>query len=613
MLIGPVLTREMAVAPRRWRTYGLRVAYVGGLFGVAATAWLVLAGTQIIRNLGDMARFGAIVFQLLAVVQLVLVVFFSGLLSATAVSQEKDRRTLELLLLTRLANHELVLGKLFASVLHVVVVLAAAVPLFFLLGLWGGISLAQVTGCFLVCVASAFLCGSFGATVAFWRDKTLQSLAMTVLGLVLWLGFWELVHAGALGTHWAGIAVHQWSTAMSPWRAILASIQPVPPQEAWLGLVAPSVGWFLLVSVVLAGLLNAVAIARVRVWNPPQPFSPPPEEEPPRRIRSATPEEGPEGTAPAPSLPIQAVPTAQAGLQPRAKRAAGRPGRTVWDNPILWREICTWAYGRKILLVKLVYWVVVAGAAMALLGAVQTGQPVSRSAIAAPLLPVFLISLLLLNAQAVLSMTTERDAGAMDLLLVSDLTPGEILFGKLGGVWYNGKDWVLVPLLWCVGLWLGGLIRWENFLYLAVGMVVLFGFVSVLGIHTGMTFPSSRLAIATSLATVFFLCVGVAVCMMIMVAFSGSFQAQLQPFLAMMVGGGLGLYVVMAFRTPSSAKALAAFGCPLATFYAITSFLLDYTLGVFLVVVGAYGFATAALLVPALAEFDVATGRTTAE
>jgi ABC-type transport system involved in multi-copper enzyme maturation permease subunit len=219
----------------------------------------------------------------------------------------------------------------------------------------------------------------------------------------------------------------------------------------------------------------------------------------------------------------------------------------------------------------------------------------------------------LLNAQAVLSMTTERDAGAMDLLLVSDLTPGEILFGKLGGVWYNGKDWVLVPLLWCVGLWLGGLIRWENFLYLAVGMVVLFGFVSVLGIHTGMTFPSSRLAIATSLATVFFLCVGVAVCMMIMVAFSGSFQAQLQPFLAMMVGGGLGLYVVMAFRTPSSAKALAAFGCPLATFYAITSFLLDYTLGVFLVVVGAYGFATAALLVPALAEFDVATGRTTAE
>ena len=29
--------------------------------------------------------------------------------------------------------------------------------------------------------------------------------------------------------------------------------------------------------------------------------------------------------------------------------------RRVWDNPVLWREICTWAYGRKIVIVRLVY------------------------------------------------------------------------------------------------------------------------------------------------------------------------------------------------------------------------------------------------------------------
>lgn len=607
-MIGPVFTRELVVAPRRWKTYGVRVGYVGGLFGVAATAWLVLAGTQLVRNAGDMARFGGIVFQLLAVVQLVLVVFFSGVLSATAVSQEKDRRTLELLLLTRLANHELVLGKLLASVVHVWVVLAAAGPLFLLLGLWGGVSLGQVIGCLLVGAASAFFCGSVGATLAFWREKTLQSVAMTVLGLVLWLGFGELVHEGALGDSWWGIAAQQWASAMSPWRAILAAIQPIPPQEAFLGLLSPAVGWFLVVSVFLAALLNAVAIVRVRVWNPPQPFSPPPEEEGLRTVGSG------EQLGPCPaSARSESFQAEQASLFSRSKRSGAGQPRRVWDNPILWREICTWAYGRKILLIKLIYWLLFAGAAIGLVRAAWAGQPLSKSAIAMPVVPVFLLSLMLLNAQAVISMTTERDAGAMDLLLVSDLTPGEILFGKLGGVWYNGKDWLLGPVLLCVGLWLGGIVRLENVVYLALGMLVLFGFVSVLGIHTGMTFPSSRLAIATSLATVFFLCVGVAVCMMIMVAFSGSFQAQLQPFLAMMVGGGLGLYVVMAFRTPSSAKALAAFGCPLATFYAITSFLLEYTLGVFLVVVGAYGFATAALLVPALAEFDVATGRTTSD
>jgi len=576
---------------------------VGGLLGVAATAWLVLAGAQLIRNPGDMARFGAIVFQLLAVLQLVLAVFFSGLMSATAVAQEKDRRTLELLLLTRLANHELVLGKLLASVLNVLVLLAAGLPIFLLMGLWGGVSLRQISGCVAVTLGSVLMCGSLGAALAFWREKTLQSLTMTVLAAVLWIAFWEAAAAGGFGADWLGVSTRQWAAAMSPWQAILAAIRPVTADETLLGLWTPPVVWFLGTSLGLAGLLNGIAIARVRVWNPSQQtYTPPPEERPMTSIWSdeetQTPILGPQ---PAP-VGAEAV---GAGVQPTH--------RVVWDNPIIWREIRTWAYGRKIILVKAVYWLLWAGAALVLWNALRSEEPAAKSALAMPLLPMCVLSLMLVNVQAVISMTTERDAGAMDLLLVSDLSPAAIIFGKLGGVWYNCMDFVLLPVLLCVGIWLAGAVSFENFLYLTIGLLVLFGFVSILGVHTGMTFPNSRTAIAVSLGTVFFLCVGVAVCIMIMAAFSGSFQAQLQPFLAVMVGGGLGLYAVMGFRTPSAAKALAAFGCPLAAFYAITSFLLGYTLGVFLVVVGAYGFAAAALLVPALAEFDVATGRTTVD
>jgi hypothetical protein len=56
---------------------------------------------------------------------------------------------------------------------------------------------------------------------------------------------------------------------------------------------------------------------------------------------------------------------------------------------------------------------------------------------------------------------------------------------------------------------------------------------------------------------------------------------------------------------------VASFACPFATFYAIASLWMNYTLAVFLVTVAAYGFITAAMLVPAIYEFDVATGRTT--
>jgi len=128
-----------------------------------------------------------------------------------------------------------------------------------------------------------------------------------------------------------------------------------------------------------------------------------------------------------------------------------------------------------------------------------------------------------------------------------------------------------------------------------------------------MTYANSSAAVATSLGTVFFLLVGVAVCMRIMMAFSGSFHAQFLPFFAFMVFGGAGLYAVLGVRNPSPAIGAASFLCPFATFYAITSYLLDATLGVFLVTVAAYGFTTAAMLVPAICEFDVATGRTTIE
>jgi hypothetical protein len=50
---------------------------------------------------------------------------------------------------------------------------------------------------------------------------------------------------------------------------------------------------------------------------------------------------------------------------------------------------------------------------------------------------------------------------------------------------------------------------------------------------------------------------------------------------------------------------------PSLTFVAITGFLQGNVLKVFLVDATAYGFATLAMLVPAIGAFDLLTGRTT--
>ena len=115
MLIGPVFTREAMTAPGARGCILRAPPTYPALLVLMCTAWLLLAGTQVVRNVSDMARFGAMLFQILAPLQLALALFFSALLAASGVAQEKDRRTLVLLLLTNLTNSELVLGKLLAS------------------------------------------------------------------------------------------------------------------------------------------------------------------------------------------------------------------------------------------------------------------------------------------------------------------------------------------------------------------------------------------------------------------------------------------------------------------------------------------------------------------
>jgi ABC-type transport system involved in multi-copper enzyme maturation permease subunit len=556
---------------------------VSALLVLLSTAWQVLTGTQLIRNAGDLARFGALVFQILVPLELVVCVFLATVLAALAVSQEKDRHTLVLLLLSDLSAAELVLGELFAGILGVLLLVVAAVPFPMLLALLGGISFGQIGRSVAVIAMSVLVCGSLGSTLAFWREKTFQTLAITTLAMIFWTVAWELVARGALGTNWNGIATTDWAATFSPWHAILQAARPRPGNsiggEGWF----TSIGGFLIVSALASGLLNLIAIWRVRAWN----SSP--------EVRQRATDVDAHGAKPTSGTKPVPLHTAQT--------------RSVWSNPILWREICTWAYGRKVIAVRLAYLLLFGFAAYALQDLNAGPLAFSREEAALRLVPLAVLSLLLINAQSVTSVTSERDGQSLDLLLVTDLTPKEFVYGKLVGVLYNTKEMILLPAALGVYLGISGTMSLENTGYLIVGWLTLTAFAAILGIHSGMAYASSRAAISVSLGTLFFLFIGVATCMRIMVAFSGSFSFQLQPFLAAMLGGFVGLYLALGARNPSPAITAAAFFCPLATLYLLTSFLLGYTLAVFLVLVAAYGFTAAALLIPAIHEFDVATAR----
>ena len=330
------------IAPRRTRIYIARSAYAAALLLLICTAWLVLTGTQIVRDVSDLAQFAGLVFQILAPLQLALAVFFSAMLAASAVAQEKDRRTFVLLLLTNLSNQELVLGKLLASLLHVLVMFAAGLPVFMLLSLLGGISVGQIARTAAVTVASIIVCGSLGSTLALWREKTFQALALFVLILVLWLALGEMLAAGALGPAPAGLPAHVWATAVSPWQAIRAASRPSTqsiPGWQWLG---SPIYLYLLVAAALAVLLNGLAVVRVRAWNAAGQDEA--AEEAGRGRRRGESEKGRKGEREkAESLVSPPAPLLRRSPAPPSHRA-------VWDNPILWRRdphLGLWAEGPR--------------------------------------------------------------------------------------------------------------------------------------------------------------------------------------------------------------------------------------------------------------------------
>jgi ABC-type Na+ efflux pump permease subunit len=575
VVAGPIFEREVLTTPRRLSHYLMRSGFVAGLLILFYSIRQATIGFQDVLFAGDVAAFSALTFRIFAGLQLTLGLFFATVFSASLVTQEKDRKTLILLLMTDLRDHELALGKLLSSLLNVGVLLATSWPVFCFLKLLGGVTWEQIFWSQAIVGAATLAAGSWGCLVAFWRDKTFQTLAISVLGVVLYV----------LLTHSLGSAFSPLLAQASPFFGLQQVLDPLATEAA--GVIHVS-AWPTVVSLlIVACALSTLTILKMRVWNPSREFH--------QSAAEAVPAVSSEDTTPAP---------------PRVHRA-------VWNQPVIWREMRTRAYGRRMVWIKLSYiaMVLIIATVSALANRGQSQNELVLGMVSGPafaFLGIAILSLLLTNAQAVTSLTNERDGRTLEILLVTDLRPHEFILGKIGGSLWNAKEMILLPLLLIIIMAAMGQtasLTAENVVYLCVTYLVLSIFAVALGLHQGLTYENSRHAIGHSLGTMFFLCVGIFIFMLLLVEARSSFAIQLQSFILFIGFGSLGLYSSLTFRNPSNALTLASLVLPFLTFYAITDFLLGGNLGVCLWICVAYGFAAVAMMVPAMNDFDIALGR----
>ena len=186
MTILPVLKRELVAAARqdgehesRFFFTVLMLVNVLGTF----TAWYFWEAKQVTNRLMSLVAERSYIMAI-ALHGIVIIAVMGR--TARCVAIEKDRRTLDFLLATRLNSTEIVLGKLAAHVLVFLATLAAGLPIMLLLHTLGGLD------GWLICLAytSIVWTGVFLSALAIWFSVTApdsrKAIARAFLCSIAW-------------------------------------------------------------------------------------------------------------------------------------------------------------------------------------------------------------------------------------------------------------------------------------------------------------------------------------------------------------------------------------------------------------------------------------------
>jgi ABC-type transport system involved in multi-copper enzyme maturation permease subunit len=197
LAVNPLIVKDGLSRMRSWRAPAGIAVYLG-LLGLFAWLFFALQLTSSQRAWG-FAQVGSAVFTALAVVQLALVCLFTPAVAASAISGERERQTLDVLLVTCVSSFGIVWGKLVASVAFIVVLILAALPLFATVFLFGGIDATQFAVVQLLTVSTAL---AIGAVSLFLSTLFRRTLAATVMA-------YAVTFAGTAGTWVIGTILTQ--------------------------------------------------------------------------------------------------------------------------------------------------------------------------------------------------------------------------------------------------------------------------------------------------------------------------------------------------------------------------------------------------------------------
>lgn len=175
--LNPVLLKELKLRFRNAKSFNAIVFYL-----IALTLFL-LAYLVIMTGFSGNGYFrpteSFLLFSILTALQMGLVLFMAPALSAGAISTEREKQTLNILLTTTQSSTQIIIGKLLSSIAFLLLTLISSLPVYSVIFLFGGISPMQLILVFLFYIFTVFCIGSVGLLFSTITNKTVVSMIST--------------------------------------------------------------------------------------------------------------------------------------------------------------------------------------------------------------------------------------------------------------------------------------------------------------------------------------------------------------------------------------------------------------------------------------------------
>jgi len=130
------------------------------------------------------ADIGQTIFAGLLMLETLQVVFLAPAATAGAISLEREKQTLGLLVTTPISSLAIVLGKLLSALTYVFLLIAASVPLTAIVFVFGGVGPEDVVRGYVVLFVTALGLGAFGLCCSSLVKRTQAATAISIFGVL---------------------------------------------------------------------------------------------------------------------------------------------------------------------------------------------------------------------------------------------------------------------------------------------------------------------------------------------------------------------------------------------------------------------------------------------